>query len=164
MSEYRIRYANASDADVIASHRVAMFQAMGELDGADLKAVESATRERVAAQLASGEYTGWLVEIDGAPIAGAGVLLHQYHPTRQNPDGRPTAYILNVYTDPLHRRAGLATRLIETILAWCRERDIPRASLHTSEWGRPVYERLGFAPTHELRLELTNRVRTGSLP
>jgi GNAT superfamily N-acetyltransferase len=164
MSDYRIRYADPSDAEVIASHRVAMFQAMGELDGTDVEAVASATRERVAAQLASGEYTGWLVEINGVPIAGAGVLLHQYHPTRQNPDGRPTAYILNVYTDPLHRRAGLATRLIETILAWCHERDIPRASLHTSEWGRPVYERLGFAPTHELRLDLRKPVRTGSLP
>ena len=164
MSEYRIRYADPSDAELIASHRVAMFQAMGELEGTDVTAVESATRKRLAAQLASGEYTGWLVEIDGVPVAGAGVLLHQYHPTRQNPDGRPTAYILNVYTDPLHRRAGLATRLIETILAWCREHDIARASLHTSDAGRPVYERLGFAPTQELRLELTNRVRTGSLP
>jgi GNAT superfamily N-acetyltransferase len=155
MSEYRIRYAIPSDAAVIAAQRVAMFQAMGELDGADVAVVESATRQRLAAQLASGEYTGWLAEVNGVPVAGAGVLLHQYHPTRRNPAGRPTAYILNVYTDPRHRRAGLATRLVETILAWCRERDVARVSLHTSAAGRAVYERLGFAATNELRLDLS---------
>ncbi|HWW87233.1 MAG TPA: GNAT family N-acetyltransferase, partial [Vicinamibacterales bacterium] len=86
-------------------------------------------------------------------VAGAGVLLHQYYPSRANPRGRPTAYILNVFTEPDHRRQGLAHDLISEILAWCRVHDIPRASLHASRFGRSVYNRLGFKETNEMRLD-----------
>lgn len=149
MSGYRIRSATAADAAVIAHHRVAMFRDMGE--GGDDERIEAATRERLVEQLASGDYRGWLVEADGAVVAGAGILLHHYYPNAKNPRGRPTAYILNVYTEPAHRSRGLAAGLIETILDWCRAHDVPRASLHASELGRALYERLGFAATNEMR-------------
>jgi GNAT superfamily N-acetyltransferase len=152
VSDYRIRRAIGADAAVIARHRVEMFRAMG-ITGA-LDQVEAATRARLSDQLESGEYAGWLVEHQGLPVAGAGVLLHQYYPSVTNPRGRPTAYILNVFTEPAHRRRGLARRLVEAILTWCTANDIARASLHASDAGRPVYEQLGFAATNELRIEL----------
>jgi GNAT superfamily N-acetyltransferase len=146
--------AVAGDAAVIAQHRVEMFRAMG-ITGPALDTVEAASRARLVEQLASGEYLGWLVEHDGVPIAGAGVLLHQYYPSVGNLRGRPTAYILNVFTDPAHRRRGLARWLVEAILAWCATNDIPRVSLHASEAGRSVYEQLGFVSTNELRMDVT---------
>jgi GNAT superfamily N-acetyltransferase len=153
MPDYRIRQATVTDAPSIARHRVGMFRDMGELAPDEMAVVESASRSCLVGQLASGDYVGWLAEADGLVVAGAGVLLHQYHPSRANPRGRPTAYILNVYTEPGHRRHGLAHQLIAEILAWCRVLDIPRASLHASRFGRPVYERLGFAPTNEMRVD-----------
>jgi GNAT superfamily N-acetyltransferase len=153
MPEYRIRQASVSDAPVIARHRVGMFQDMGELAPDEAAVVESTSRTRLVGQLVSGEYVGWLAETGGEIVAGAGVLLHEYYPTRANPRGRPTAYILNVYTEPGHRLQGLAHQLIAEILAWCREHDIPRASLHASRFGRSVYERLGFAQTNEMRVD-----------
>ena len=153
MSDYRIRQATVSDAPIIARHRVRMFQDMAELEPDEAALVESASGTRLVAQLASGEYVGWLAETRGETVAGAGVLLHQYYPTRANPRGRPTAYILNVYTEPEHRRQGLAHQLISEILAWCRANDIPRASLHASQFGRTVYERLGFVQTNEMRVD-----------
>jgi GNAT superfamily N-acetyltransferase len=153
MPDYRIRQASVSDAPVIARHRVGMFQDMGELAPDEAAIVESTSRRRLVGQLASGEYVGWLAESNGQIVAGAGVLLHQYYPTLANPRGRPTAYILNVYTEPGHRRQGLASQLIAEILAWCRAHDIPRASLHASRFGRSVYERLGFAQTNEMRVD-----------
>jgi GNAT superfamily N-acetyltransferase len=153
MPDYRIRQATVSDAPVIARHRAGMFRDMGELAPDEAAAVESASRTRLVGQLGSGEYVGWLAETGGEVVAGAGALLHQYYPTKANPRGRPTAYILNVYTEPGHRRQGLASQLITQILAWCRARDIPRASLHASRLGRSVYERLGFAQTNEMRMD-----------
>ena len=150
---YRIRHASVSDAPVIARHRVGMFQDMGELAPDEVAVVESTSRRRLVGELVSGEYVGWLAETGGEIVAGVGVLLHQYYPTRANPRGRPTAYILNVYTEPGHRRRGLANQLIAEILAWCRTHDIPRASLHASRFGRSVYERLGFAQTNEMRVD-----------
>jgi GNAT superfamily N-acetyltransferase len=158
MLDYRIRQATVSDAPVIARHRVKMFQEMGELPPDDAPVVESASRRLLVAQLVSGEYVGWLVEDGGEVVAGAGVLLHEYYPTRANPRGRPTAYILNVYTEPGYRRQGLARQLISEILLWCGAHDIPRASLHASSVGRSVYEQLGFAPSNEMRAD------TGAAP
>jgi len=152
VSDYTIRRATVTDAAAIARHRIEMFRAMGITSPLD--EVEAATRVRLAEQISSGEYVGWLIDHSGFPVAGAGVLLHQYYPSTANPRGRPTAYILNVYTEPGHRRRGLAGRLVEAILAWCTANDIPRASLHASEEGRLVYERLGFASTNELRVNL----------
>ena len=162
MPDYRVRQATVSDASVIARHRVGMFQDMGELALDEAAVVESASRTRLLGQLVSGEYVGWLAETRGEVVAGAGVLLHLYYPTRANPRGRPNAYILNVYTEPGHRRQGLACQLIAEILAWCRARDIPRASLHASRLGRSVYERLGFAQTNEMRID-TGPVVPGAL-
>src|SRR5713101_717733 len=153
MPDYRIRQATVSDAPVIARHRVDMFQDMGELASDEAAAVESASRTRLVGQLVSGDYVGWLAETGGEVVAGAGVLLHQYYPTSANPRGRPTAYILNVYTEPGHRRQGLAHQLMAEILAWCRAHDIPRASLHASRFGSSVYERLGFAQTNEMTVD-----------
>jgi GNAT superfamily N-acetyltransferase len=153
VSDYTIRHAAIGDAATIAHHRVEMFRSMG-VTSAALDEVERTTQVRLAEQIPSGEYVGWLVECGGAVVAGAGVLLHQYYPTVTNVRGRPTAYILNVYTEPDHRRRGLARRLVATILDWCRAHDIPRVSLHASAEGRPVYEQLGFNSTNELRREL----------
>jgi GNAT superfamily N-acetyltransferase len=152
---YSIRRATESDAAVIARHRVEMFRDMGELTADEALVVESASRTRLVDQLRSGDYVGWLVETGGQVVAGAGVVLHEYYPSRTNPRGRPTAYILNVFTEPEHRRKGLAADLVKEILVWCRAYDIPRANLHASRFGRPVYRRLGFVETNEMRLDTT---------
>jgi GNAT superfamily N-acetyltransferase len=154
MPTYRIRQAAVSDAPVIARHRVKMFQDIGTLPAGAMRALESASERRLFKDLASGDYVGWLTEADGEIVAGAGLLLHDYYPSRNNLDGRPTAYILNVYTEPQHRRRGLARQLLSEILDWCRAQRIPRASLHASSFGRSVYEQLRFAPTNEMRREL----------
>lgn len=155
MADYRIRFARLSDADVMAQHRVAMFRDMGEIENtADAAALESSARARLIEQLASGEYVGWLAEQDATVIGGAGALIHQYHPSPQNLRGRPTAYVLNVYIEPAHRNRGVATALMQAITRWCVEQDIPRISLHTSEAGRRVYERLGFTASNEMRIDV----------
>ena len=155
MADYRIRFAASADADVIAHHRVAMFREMGEIDDAEhVASLLSTARQRLIEQLTSGEYVGWLAEHEDKVVAGAGVLLHQYHPSPKNLRGRPTAYLLNVYTDPDHRRRGLASELLQRVFLWCEATDIPRISLHASEFARRLYEREGFATSNEMRADV----------
>ena len=59
-----------------------------------------------------------------------------------------------MYTDPAHRRRGLARRLMETMIAWARAEGHATLYLHASDEGRGLYESLGFAPTNEMRLVL----------
>ena len=63
-----------------------------------------------------------------------------------------------MYTDPEFRRQGIARRLMQTMIDWCRKEGFVRVDLHASDKGRPLYESLGFEPTNEMRLNLRKRV------
>jgi len=64
------------------------------------------------------------------------------------------ATILNVYTTPEYRRRGIAGKLIQTMIAWCKQQGLARVTLHASEAGRHLYQSLGFEPSNEMRLIL----------
>jgi GNAT superfamily N-acetyltransferase len=147
---YLVRRAAAADAAIVARHRVAMFRDMGLVDD-DGAALEAASCSSLRRGLADGSYTGWLVEYAGAVVAGGGLLLRPLLPRPGHLSGGREAYVLNVYTDPPHRRRGLARRLMETILAWCEAEGVHRVSLHASDDGRELYAALGFAATNEMR-------------
>ena len=150
MPSYTIRQATVADAAAITRHRIEMFREMGELTADEAVVVESASRARLAAQLESGEYLGWLTETSGQVVAGAGVLLHQYYPSRANPRGRPTAYILNVFTETTHRGRSIATDLMLLAEDEFRRRGVSYLVLHASQFGRPIYEKLGWQSTTEM--------------
>lgn len=148
---YRLRPATAADAAVVAHHRVAMFRDMGVLGSADGAALELASRLFLDRALAEGSYCAWLFEGDGGVVAGGGLVLRPLLPRPGYLDGGTEAYVLNVYTEPTHRRRGLARRLMEAILAWCDAHQVTRVSLHASDEGRALYVALGFASTNEMR-------------
>jgi GNAT superfamily N-acetyltransferase len=148
-----LRAATPADAAAIARHRVSMFRDMGMLDGRDAAALETGALAHLTTALADGTYRGWLIEYDGVVVAGAGVILRPLLPRPESPRGGEDAEVLNVYTEPAHRRRGLARRLIEHVLSWSRARGLRQISLHASDAGRPLYEQLGFVPTNEMRRE-----------
>lgn len=152
-SPYAVRAADRADAAVIAHHRAAMFRDMGQVEPAEMAALESASCECLTRALEKGEYVGWLVVSAGEVVAGGGLIVHELLPRPGQLSGGEEAYVLNVYCEPPHRRRGLARALMDAILDWCRERSISRVSLHASDEGRPLYEGLGFTPTNEMRLE-----------
>ncbi|GIU74315.1 MAG: N-acetyltransferase [Bryobacteraceae bacterium] len=62
--------------------------------------------------------------------------------------GEALAWIGMVLTLPEHRGRGHATRLLEQCLDFCAQRGVATVRLDATEMGRPVYERLGFAPEY----------------
>lgn len=151
---YTIRLATPADAPLISAHRRLMFRDMGT---EQTDALERALREFetwVTPRLVNSEYVGWFaIAPDGAVAAGAGVWLMDWPPHTSGPG--PRANILNVYTEQAHRRKGLARLLVNTALDWCKSQNIHMVILHASDEGRPLYERLGFTPTNEMRLHLS---------
>jgi GNAT superfamily N-acetyltransferase len=151
---YRIRPATPADLPLVLEHRRLMFEHMGYEDAATLEAVNESSTPLLARGLADGSYRGWLAEAEGTVVAGGGILLIEFqsHPI----DPRPRrAFVVNMYTDPAHRRRGLARRLLEAMIAWSREEGLKTLHLHASDEGRGLYEELGFAATNEMRLMLT---------
>ena len=154
MSEYAIRLAGVEEAEVIGRHRRAMFWDMGHRDEAALDAMGGHFLPWVQARLQNGEYVAWFaIAPDGSVAAGLGIWLMDWAPHMVGP-GKPRANILNVYTEPAHRRQGLARRLMHEALEWCRQNGIRAVILHASAEGRSLYESLGFQPTNEMRLML----------
>jgi GNAT superfamily N-acetyltransferase len=156
-----VRRATPGDAPVIAWHRARMFQDMGELPGPAFEPLRARAAEHLAGALGRGEYVGWLASPEGKPgtvVAGAGVQLRRAlpHPLAL-PDGAVGiaegrhGIVLNVFTEPEWRRRGVAELLMRHVLAWAAEQRLDRLVLHASEQGRPLYERLGFVATNEMR-------------
>jgi GNAT superfamily N-acetyltransferase len=154
MPTYTIRRSTAEEADTIVSHRRAMFHEMGYRDDKVLDAMCVSFRPWLIRMLHSGEYLTWFaIAPDASIAAGLGLWLMDWPPHMVGPGAR-RANILNVYTHPQHRRLGLARRLVETALEWCRAHGIRAVILHSSDDGRPLYHSLGFRNTNEMRLVL----------
>ena len=131
-----------------------MFVDMGNREPAALDAMEQSARPLFARGLADGSYRGWLAEEkDGRVVAGGGVIVLAFHSGPRDPTPQ-RAWIVNMYTEPEHRRQGLARRLMEKMIAWCRAQRMITVYLHASDEGRALYDSLGFTPTNEMRLHL----------
>jgi RimJ/RimL family protein N-acetyltransferase/GNAT superfamily N-acetyltransferase len=157
---FLIRRATVQDAAVIARHRVRMFHDMGEISDDAYDDFLAASHEWTERGLTSGEYIGWLAVPRDQPdliVAGAGVQRRQVppHPCRPSRDGKFArgrhAIVLNVFTEPEWRKRGAANFLMEEILAWAREEKLDRLVLHASDEARPLYEKMGFIATNEMR-------------
>ncbi len=149
--EMAIRRATIADLAEILRHRRLMFEEMGYNNAEALQAMQECSEPFIQRGLIEGSYHGWMAESSGRFAGGIGVITPAWpaHPR----DPHPTkAYILNMYVYPQFRRRGLARRLMELALAWCREQGYGAVSLHASEHGRHLYESLGFQPTNEMRL------------
>lgn len=150
------RLATPADLDVLVRHRVRMFADMGFTSDDGFAALSQASAAWLAGALADGRYMGWLIAPAAAPntiAAGAGMLLHDWPPGIRD-NGTTRAYILNVYTEREHRGNGLATIATRAAIEEARNRGIRVIALHASDEGRPIYERLGFEETNEMRLLL----------
>lgn len=156
-----VRLATVEDAATIAEHRVQMFFDMGSLVGELVEPMRQATTAYLQRTMPAGEYVGWLAYELQKPshvIAGGGVLIRQIPPfatvdasgNRRIAKGKQ-GLVVNVYAHPSVRRHGVASLLMNEILAWSSRERIDRLVLHASEQGRPLYEKLGFVMTNEMR-------------
>ena len=152
--EIVIREAQPEDVAEIVRHRRRMYEDMGERDAAALEAMQASTAAFLEKAIPAGLFRGWLAETRGGRVvAGGGMMVVPWLSRPADPEPR-RAWILNVYTYPEYRRQGIARRLMQTMIEWCRQAGFQAVSLHSSDDGRPLYESLGFKPTEEMKLVL----------
>ncbi len=133
---------------------------MGQLPDGLSDTLIDAARAYFTQAIADGRYVGWVAELDdrsGEIVAGAGLQLRELLPrpdvARERLVRGPQALVLNVYTERAWRRRGVADALMRELLRWCRGNGIESVVLHASGEGRPLYEKLGFTPTNEMRYD-----------
>jgi len=152
--ELTIREGNLEDLDIILTHRRNMFVDIGYHDDLVLDAVNSNARPFFGERITDGRYRSWLVEApSGEVVAGGGIMIFDHVASPRDPHPqRPL--IVNVYTEPGYRRRGIARKLMEIMIEWCKDQGFGSVTLYASKDGRPLYEALGFKPTNEMRLML----------
>jgi len=153
--QIQIRHATPEDCDEILRHRRGMFHDMGFTDAKTLDMVVANSRPFIEGGLAEGWYRGWFaLDDNGTPIAGVGLVITDWVAHPLTADQARRAYVLNVYTYPEFRRRGLAVKLMEVVISWCRNEGFRTLWLHASAAGQPIYETMGFVPTNEMKLSL----------
>jgi GNAT superfamily N-acetyltransferase len=159
---FTVRPATVDDVSALAHHRVAMFLDIGNIDPADAPALEHAAAEWMREAIPGGDFLGWVArDGDGAVVGGAGMQLRPIIP-RPRPGGGVRAgrqgLLVNVYTERAWRRRGVAEAVVRHAIEDARRLRLASVVLHASREGRPLYERLGFASTDELQLDLDTPV------
>ena len=152
---WTVRRATARDIPTLVRHRRRMWIELRRYPERDLDRHDLVYARWVREGLATRTILAFVVEGPGRSVAGSGCLWLMPSQPRPGSLGRGRVpYILSMYTEPAHRRRGVATRLVREMVRWSRAHGYARVLLHASRFGRPVYERLGFEASSEMRLEL----------
>jgi GNAT superfamily N-acetyltransferase len=152
MDTYSLRRAELKDVPTMASHRVRMFEDMGILAEDESDPLLKASVLWLEEQIRQDKYVSWLVEHEGEIISSGGIHLRETSPVPGCPRIGTGGHIVNVYTEPAHRRRGLARLIVNTILQWCSENQVDHITLTASGDGRHLYESLGFLSSAEMKL------------
>jgi GNAT superfamily N-acetyltransferase len=155
-TSYSIRPATLEDVSAIVPQRRGMLEELRNGDMSLLETTLVAFEQWMIPRMKSGEYLGWMaLSPDGQVVAGIGLWLQEWPPSLRSRSVL-RGYILNVFTNPAHRKQGLARQLTQTALDYCRSKGIELVALHASQFGKPLYESLGFEPTTEMRIYMQN--------
>lgn len=148
-----IREGSIADIPEIARQRRRMCEDMNYTDAFALATMVTVTADYLNKAIPEGSFRSWLACDNARVVAGGAVVISSWPAHAYDLECR-RATILNVYTEPEYRRRGIARRIMETMIAWCKQEGFARVSLHASERGRPLYESLGFEDSNEMRLNL----------
>ena len=151
---FSIRETSPEDLEEILLHRQMMFYDMGYRDESALDRMIESSRPYIKRYLDEKSYRGWFAVAGDRVAAGAGVLITDLVSGPLSPEQTRRPYVLNVYTYPEFRKLGLARKLMQTAVDWCRSEGFKILWLHASDYGRPMYESLGFVATNEMKLIL----------
>ena len=162
-AQISIRSVTAADTSIVAHQRARMWQEMGDLPDELFDTMRARAEDQFRHLITNGDYVGWLAAPHSEPhaiVAGAGIFLRNSLPSPRKENGRTVAVttrrqglLINVFTEPEWRRRGVAMLLMQRAIDWSREQRLDRLILHASDAGRPLYAKMGFVSTNEMRLE-----------
>ena len=145
MAAYRVRRATLDDAPILVRHRIGMFTDMGVR--LNKRALRTSFRAWLAKTMPAGTYRAWLVHDEAdRVVGGGGITIIPWPPGPRYLGGR-LAFVYNVYTEPRHRRRGVARLVMDAIHAWCETHGVTSLALNASADGKPMYEAIGYAVT-----------------
>jgi ribosomal protein S18 acetylase RimI-like enzyme len=144
-----VRPLGVDDVELVCRHREEMFREAGR-DNDILQTMTRQFRPWLEPRLRDGSYFGFVLEDQGQPVAGIGLMAIDWPPHPSHPTQDKRGYVLNVYVDKTDRKQGLGRRLMQLAEDEFARREVQFAILHATEMGRSLYVALGWHATSEM--------------
>ncbi len=142
-----IKIVKATDADFDAVMRMRM-EALKVLNGlSEATEFDRTFVDHTAQYFRSSDQTTVLA-VDREVIGCATICYIKMMPTFDHPNGK-RAHIMNVYTRASYRRQGAASQMMEALIKEAKRNGVTELYLDATEYGRPLYEKCGFAKTQD---------------
>lgn len=123
-------------------------------------------KKEIAAQLyhyynnhLNADFFAVFVEINGTLASTAFLAIAEKPANPRFPTGK-TGAVLNVLTYPPYRRQGCATKAMQRLIAEAKSQNLSLLELSASQYGRPLYQKLGFLEKTCVRPEMTDMTLT----
>jgi len=140
-----------------------MWRSIGHHSAREIQNHGAPYRRWLRPRLRSGEVVAYVATVRDE-IAGSGTLWFMPQEPRPGIPRGTIPYIMSMYTRPENERQGIASAIVRQLVRVARRTGAARVTLHAADQGRPVYERLGFEPTAEMRLWLRRPAWVGPPP
>lgn len=147
-----VRRAGPGDMDAIVRLRAVM---LGSLDGVEIPPGpwQDHMRATMAARMADDSLAVFVVDGPESPVSCAVGTIEDRFGGPRDPNGR-IGYVFNVVTDPAFERRGYARACMDALVGWFGTRHVTRVELKASVFGKALYERMGFTPSHGTAMRL----------
>jgi len=157
-----LRQATLQEDSLIATH----FYRMWQDNEVPADAIQSNWQEIILRFINNArqelDYQAFVAEIEGGIVGSASCQCFAgLYPHVLSQEYRKYGYLWGVYVEPLYRGQGIATKLTSVAISYLKSLGCSWVILHASPSGQPLYERLGFSASNELRLDLIKVDDTG---
>ncbi len=154
MGAFVVSQGGIEDLDILVSHRIQMWRDIFPELGEAIDLSVGTTGRWLREKLLGGTVIPFIARTEDGHVAGSGCVMIKEDQPRPTSRTVNCPYLMSMYTEREFRRKGVATRITEEAIAWCRQNGYDRITLHASSEGRAIYEKLGFSATNEMKLAL----------
>lgn len=149
------RRATLKDAEILAELRY--LQLLEEEDQFKVDAIvpkdfKSTLLNFFNQHLETDRYIQIVVEEDEKIVATGAIIIYQFPPSFDLENGLK-AYVTNMYTIPNYRRKGLASKILEELKQYAKQKGALAMWLGASPLGEPIYLKSGFVKTERMDYE-----------
>lgn len=143
-----VKNAKIQDLDLLLDWRMEVLnhvfsEEFKSLTAEQIEMIRENNRRYYISEMPSGGHIACFA-YSGTEIVGCGgVCIYDEMPSPDNLVGK-CAYLMSIYTREEYRHQGIATRIVEHLIAEAKARNIEKIYLETSADGERMYRRLGF--------------------
>ena len=143
-----VKNAKIQDLDLLLDWRMEVLshvfsEEFKSLTAEQIETIRENNRRYYISEMPSGGHIACFA-YSGTEIVGCGgICIYEEMPSPDNLGGK-CAYLMNIYTRQEYRHHGIATRVVEHLIAEAKARSIDKIYLETSADGERMYRKLGF--------------------